>query len=57
MSKVQMSESEKSFKEVYDMIDTVLENQQIIIANQEDILEKLDNISRSGGDYEITDRP
>lgn len=40
-------------EEMLSWFETVTENQQIILDNQAEILEKLDNLSRPGGDYSI----
>jgi predicted nucleic-acid-binding protein len=39
--------------EISGWVDTILENQQLIVENQNEILEKLDNLSRPGSDYSV----
>lgn len=39
--------------EIEGWFETVIENQNIILENQAEIIEKLNNLSRDGGDYSI----
>lgn len=48
-----MKTLEEFYKEYTLDIKEVLQNQELIIENQAEILEKLDNLSRPGSDYSV----